>query len=303
MQCSACGAAQTSKVHCKAAACLLRCPPPQGYTASLYNLSFHITLPHQVWRSPHPPVRGKLWLGSRPMIHSGFLASWNGEGLDQQVLLRVRQILEGQQHSYSDSSGGSGGGGNKDSSSKDSSGGNHGDAGAAGGGSRCGTGMAPFETTVVRCCSRAHEEKEAELAEAAAAARAAEAAEAGPGGHLHVDEAELEAAASQLLSMASPFSGSSSAGLAGSIKARSRGGSIRSTASSTAGSGGRPFRIFVTGHRCEAAGGGCCAQVELQLQLLVERHSLELRNSSASSLASPHPALQPGRRSGHTVRI
>lgn len=241
-------------------------------------------------------MRGKLWLGSRPMIHSGFLASWNGEGLDQQVLLRVRQILEGQQHGCSDSSGGGSGGGKNGSN-----GGNPGDAGGAAGGSRHGVGMAPFETTVVRCCSRAHEEKEAELAEAAAAARAAEAAEAGPGGHLHVDEAELEAAASQLLSMASPFSASGSTGMAGSINARSRGGSIRSTASSTAGSGGRPFRIFVTGHRCDAAGGGCCAHVELRL--LVERHSLELRSSSASSLASPHPALQPGRRSGHTVRI
>lgn len=184
------------------------------------------------------------------MIHSGFLASWNGEGLDQQVLLRVRQILEGQQHSYSEGSSTGGGHGGKEGSGMDG-GSSHGSGGKQSSGS--GSGMAPFETTVVRCCSRAHEHKEAELAKAAAAARAAEAAEAGFAGHLHVDEAELEAAASQLLSMASPFMDSSSVGLAGSAGTRSQGGSmLRSTASSTASSAGQPFRIFVTGHRCDA---------------------------------------------------
>lgn len=175
-------------------------------------------------------MRGNLWLGSRPMVHSGFLASWNGEGLDQQVLLRVRQILEGQQHGSSSSSGDDGGG-----------------------------GMAAFETTVVRCCSKVHEEKEAELAEAAAAARAAEAAEAGSNGQVDIDEAELEAAASQLLSLTYPFKGSSSLGLAGGPGGRSGSSSLRSMGS-TASSTGRPFRIFVTGHRCAAeAGSTVCA--------------------------------------------
>ena len=219
---------------------------------------FPVFFPPQVWRSPHPPVRGKLWLGSRPMIHSGFLASWNGEGLDQQVLLRVRQILEGQQHSYSEGSSSGSGHGGKEGSGKEGDS-NHGSVGKQSNGS--GSGMAPFETTVVRCCSRAHEHKEAELAKAAAAARAAEAAEAGSAGHVHVDEAELEAAASQLLSMASPFMDSSSIGLAGSAGTRSRGGSMRSmrsTASSTASSAGQPFRIFVTGHRCDTCGDLAC---------------------------------------------
>lgn len=221
----------------------------------------------KVWRSPHPPVRGKLWLGSRPMIHSGFLASWNGEGLDQQVLLRVRQILEGQQHSYSEGSSSGSGHGGKEGSGKEGDS-NHGSVGKQSNGS--GSGMVPFETTVVRCCSRAHEHKEAELAKAAAAARAAEAAEAGSAGHVHVDEAELEAAASQLLSMASPFMDSSSIGLAGSAGTRSRGGSMRSmrsTASSTASSAGQPFRIFVTGHSLGGAVGTLCAfDIERELQ-------------------------------------
>ncbi|PRW59946.1 alpha beta-hydrolase [Chlorella sorokiniana] len=228
----------------------------------------------QFWRSPHPPVRGKLWLGSRPMIHSGFLASWNGEGLDLQVLLRVRQILDGQQHAYISGGSSSGGGSGVNGGSKDG-----GDGGGEDGSGKCtgsskhgggGGGMAPFETTVVRCCSRAHEQKEAELAEAAAAARAAEAAEAGPGGHIHI-EAELDAAASQLLSLASPLRGSSSIGLPGSPGARAReaswGGSMRSASSSTASSAGRPFRIFVTGHSLGGAVGTLCAfDIERELQ-------------------------------------
>lgn len=221
----------------------------------------------QVWRSPHPPVRGNLWLGSRPMIHSGFLASWNGEGLDQQVLLRVRQILEGQQHGSSSSSGDDGGG-----------------------------GMAAFDTTVARCCSKVHEEKEAELAEAAAAARAAEAAEAGSNGQVDIDEAELEAAASQLLSLTYPFKGSSSLGVAGSPGGRSS--SLRSMGS-TASSTGRPFRIFVTGHRCAAEAGLQCALNEAcRFDCLCKS-----RPSANPPTLPTRPSTQPGRRSGHAVRF
>ena len=97
----------------------------------------------QFWRSPHPPQRGVVMLGSRPLIHTGFLASWVDHGLNQQVLQRVRQVLEGRQHAA----------------------------------------MEPFGTTVVRCCSQEHEERGAELEAAAAAARASEAAASGMAGY------------------------------------------------------------------------------------------------------------------------
>lgn len=191
----------------------------------------------QFWRSPHPPQRGRLWLGTRPMIHSGFLASWNGEGLDQQVLLRVRQILAGQQHAYR--AGSSSGG--KDGSSASGAGGTG--PGGDDDGDSSGSGMASFDTTVVRCCSTTHEQKIAELAAAAAAARAAEGVdESGYEGRADstIDEEALEAAASQLLSMSPGLKGASGVGAHNS--------GLHST-SSTASSAARPFRIFVTGHR------------------------------------------------------
>lgn len=45
----------------------------------------------QAWRIAHPPVRGKTWLGTRPMVHVGFLKSWLAGGLKLKV---VNQVLE-----------------------------------------------------------------------------------------------------------------------------------------------------------------------------------------------------------------
>ena len=49
--------------------------------------------PCQVWRMPHPPVRGSYWLRSRPMVHGGFLKSWMANGLQARVLALVREIV------------------------------------------------------------------------------------------------------------------------------------------------------------------------------------------------------------------
>jgi len=49
----------------------------------------------EVWRVPHPSLRGHLWLGTRPLVHKGFLGTWECEGFKEQVLNRVQAILVG----------------------------------------------------------------------------------------------------------------------------------------------------------------------------------------------------------------
>ena len=45
----------------------------------------------QAWRIAHPPRRGTNWLGTRPLVHVGFLKSWLAGGLKYKV---VDHILE-----------------------------------------------------------------------------------------------------------------------------------------------------------------------------------------------------------------
>ena len=45
----------------------------------------------QAWRIAHPPMRGTNWLGTRPLVHVGFLKSWLAGGLKHKV---VSHILE-----------------------------------------------------------------------------------------------------------------------------------------------------------------------------------------------------------------
>lgn len=47
----------------------------------------------KVFRLPHPPVRGKFWLQTRPMVHGGFLRSWTANELNERVMARLRDIL------------------------------------------------------------------------------------------------------------------------------------------------------------------------------------------------------------------
>lgn len=54
----------------------------------------HPTAP-QVWRAPHPPLRGSQLLGRRPLVHQGFLASWLCNGYDTKVGLVGRVTLCG----------------------------------------------------------------------------------------------------------------------------------------------------------------------------------------------------------------
>ena len=40
----------------------------------------------QAWRIAHPPRRGTNWLGTRPLVHVGFLKSWLAGGLKYKVV-------------------------------------------------------------------------------------------------------------------------------------------------------------------------------------------------------------------------
>ncbi|KAL0050037.1 hypothetical protein WJX82_003243 [Trebouxia sp. C0006] len=56
-------------------------------TASMKNALADL----QAWRIAHPPMRGTKWLGTRPLVHVGFLKSWLAGGLKYKV---VSHILE-----------------------------------------------------------------------------------------------------------------------------------------------------------------------------------------------------------------
>lgn len=44
------------------------------------------------WRSSHPPTRGRYWIGTRPMVHSGFLQFWYDSGLERRVMETLHSI-------------------------------------------------------------------------------------------------------------------------------------------------------------------------------------------------------------------
>lgn len=50
----------------------------------------------QVWRVPHPPQRGRYWLGQQPQVHAGFLKSWLVGDLKDKVIARVLLHLQQQ---------------------------------------------------------------------------------------------------------------------------------------------------------------------------------------------------------------
>ena len=47
----------------------------------------------QAWRVPHPPARGKRCMGTRPLVHVGFLKSWLAGGLNQKVTSAVLKAV------------------------------------------------------------------------------------------------------------------------------------------------------------------------------------------------------------------
>lgn len=58
-------------------------------TSSLTNLRTDL----HAWLVPHPPLRGTRWRGTCPLVHKGFLTSWETSGLKESILLRVKSII------------------------------------------------------------------------------------------------------------------------------------------------------------------------------------------------------------------
>ncbi|DBA85888.1 TPA: hypothetical protein ACH3X1_005433 [Trebouxia sp. C0004] len=59
-------------------------------TASMRNALADL----QAWRIAHPPRRGRTWLGTRPLVHVGFLKSWLAGGLKVKVVNRVLEAVQ-----------------------------------------------------------------------------------------------------------------------------------------------------------------------------------------------------------------
>ncbi|KAK9804066.1 hypothetical protein WJX73_001449 [Symbiochloris irregularis] len=57
-------------------------------TASLANAKSDL----KVWRVAHPPERGLFWLGTQPLVHSGFWRAWVADDLNLRVLGLVQKL-------------------------------------------------------------------------------------------------------------------------------------------------------------------------------------------------------------------
>lgn len=48
----------------------------------------------QAWRVAHPPTRGHRLMGTRPLVHVGFLKSWLAGGLNEKVISAVLKAVQ-----------------------------------------------------------------------------------------------------------------------------------------------------------------------------------------------------------------
>ena len=48
----------------------------------------------QAWRVAHPPARGHRLMGTRPLVHVGFLKSWLAGGLNEKVTSAVLRAVQ-----------------------------------------------------------------------------------------------------------------------------------------------------------------------------------------------------------------
>lgn len=58
-------------------------------TASMANVVADI----EVWRATYPPKRGQYLLGTEPMVHRGFLVTWQTSGLKADVMELLKEIM------------------------------------------------------------------------------------------------------------------------------------------------------------------------------------------------------------------
>jgi hypothetical protein len=48
----------------------------------------------KIWRSPHPPLRGNYWMGTQPMVHTGFTEFFYESGLKSECLSQIDSIIK-----------------------------------------------------------------------------------------------------------------------------------------------------------------------------------------------------------------
>jgi Lipase (class 3) len=60
-------------------------------TASMANALADI----KVWRRPHPPERGRYLFFTQPMVHVGFLQTWEDSGMKDEILALLEDVLNG----------------------------------------------------------------------------------------------------------------------------------------------------------------------------------------------------------------
>ncbi|KAL0026556.1 hypothetical protein WJX77_006522 [Trebouxia sp. C0004] len=71
-----------------------------GWNASTIVLAFRGTASManaladlQAWRVAHPPLRGRTWCCSRPLVHVGFMKSWLAGNFNQKIVHRVMDLV------------------------------------------------------------------------------------------------------------------------------------------------------------------------------------------------------------------
>lgn len=47
----------------------------------------------QFWRVAHPPVRGHRLCGTQPLVHVGFMKSWQAGNFNQKVINRIMELV------------------------------------------------------------------------------------------------------------------------------------------------------------------------------------------------------------------
>ncbi|GMH45956.1 hypothetical protein BSKO_13920 [Bryopsis sp. KO-2023] len=73
-----------------------------GWSSSTVVISFRGTSSAEnlksdmrAWRTDHPPTRGNLFKGTRPLVHEGFLTAWTRSGLNATLIKKIKEILDG----------------------------------------------------------------------------------------------------------------------------------------------------------------------------------------------------------------
>lgn len=62
-------------------------------TTAIYAMWLTVMLFVQAWRVPHPPARGHILCGTQPLVHVGFMKSWQAGGFNHKVITRIKELV------------------------------------------------------------------------------------------------------------------------------------------------------------------------------------------------------------------